>query len=509
MKIIVIEDEVRIREGITRLLGKINPEYEVVGEAENGCEGLELIRRCRPDVVITDIKMANMDGLEMLTAMYEEGIGAKAVVLSAYSEFEYARKAMRMGVTEYLLKPVTFGDLSQAMTHMRRQLEKERQQPKGMESLEQIFQGLLAGTLTADPDTLDYLQQQYEIGADAPVIQICVYLGSLYEKNAGKVRRELQLLMELRKDFSYCILHAAYEKSILVLVYRYQDYRGIEHWLQQQILTDARNTGNLGSIGWIVSAYVGRIREDFETLYPYMDWSISLGDDVVICYPRVTSVRTIPCTYPVEVENDLKIAMCANDRKKVENCVQKFHRFFRQGSVYNPREIKECYVRFLWALISISKEVGTLDYKSLNQQELLEEIMSAKKHAELVQASENLLKKINPAQKQGEDTNLTVKIAKSMIHEFYQRGITLEEIALKLDITPEYLSGQFHREVGMTFSHYIRNYRMNKAKELLIGTQLKLYEVADKVGYSDAKYFSRMFREYTGQLPAEYRKTHK
>lgn len=166
-------------------------------------------------------------------------------------------------------------------------------------------------------------------------------------------------------------------------------------------------------------------------------------------------------------------------------------------------------MRFLWALISISKEVGTLDYKSLNQQELLEEIMSAKKHAELVQASENLLKKINPAQKQGEDTNLTVKIAKSMIHEFYQRGITLEEIALKLDITPEYLSGQFHREVGMTFSHYIRNYRMNKAKELLIGTQLKLYEVADKVGYSDAKYFSRMFREYTGQLPAEYRKTHK
>ena len=96
-----------------------------------------------------------------------------------------------------------------------------------------------------------------------------------------------------------------------------------------------------------------------------------------------------------------------------------------------------------------------------------------------------------------------------MIHEFYQRGITLDEIALKLDITPEYLSSQFHRETGQTFSSYIREYRMSKAKELLIGTQMKLYEIAEKVGYSDAKYFSRMFREYTGQLPAEYRKTHK
>ncbi len=110
MKIVVVEDEIRIREGISRLLGKLKQGYEMEGEAENGQEGLELIRRVKPDVVITDIKMPKMDGLEMLKIMYREGIQAKAIVLSAYSEFEYARKAMSMGVTEYLLKPVTFGD---------------------------------------------------------------------------------------------------------------------------------------------------------------------------------------------------------------------------------------------------------------------------------------------------------------------------------------------------------------------------------------------------------------
>lgn len=96
-----------------------------------------------------------------------------------------------------------------------------------------------------------------------------------------------------------------------------------------------------------------------------------------------------------------------------------------------------------------------------------------------------------------------------MIHEFYQSGITLEEIASKLNITPEYLGTQFHKEMGVNFSTYMKNYRISKAKELLCGTQLKLYEIAEKVGYSDPKYFSKVFKETTGQLPAEYRKTFK
>ena len=105
--------------------------------------------------------------------------------------------------------------------------------------------------------------------------------------------------------------------------------------------------------------------------------------------------------------------------------------------------------------------------------------------------------------------SLNVKKAENMIFEYYQTGITLEEIAAKLNITPEYLGMQFHKEKGVKFSTYIKEYRITKAKELLIGSQMKISEVAAKVGYYDAKYFSRVFRECTGQLPAEYRKTHK
>lgn len=111
MKIVIVEDEIRIREGLSKLVRKLNENYEVVGEASNGVEGLEVIRSVQPDVIITDIKMPMMDGLEMLNLLADKEIKAKTIVLSAYSEFEYARQAMRLGVKEYLLKPIVLGEI--------------------------------------------------------------------------------------------------------------------------------------------------------------------------------------------------------------------------------------------------------------------------------------------------------------------------------------------------------------------------------------------------------------
>ena len=104
MRVVVVEDEIRIREGIEGLLEMMGEDYEFAGSAENGKTGLELIQKEQPDIVITDIRMPDMSGLEMLQEIRAQGNSVKTVVLSAYSEFEYARQAMRLGVTEYLLK---------------------------------------------------------------------------------------------------------------------------------------------------------------------------------------------------------------------------------------------------------------------------------------------------------------------------------------------------------------------------------------------------------------------
>jgi two-component system response regulator YesN len=194
----------------------------------------------------------------------------------------------------------------------------------------------------------------------------------------------------------------------------------------------------------------------------------------------------------------------------VYKCLEQFIDYFESGNVYDPKNIKESYVRFIWALTNVAKEINILNNDQIEHKKILERIMSSMNKEEMKDAMEEVFLCIKEDQ-YGERTELSlnVKRAENMILEYYKTGITLEEIAGKLNLTPEYLGNQFHLEKGVKFSTYIKDFRIMKAKELLIGSKLKVCEVAERVGYSDAKYFSKVFRDNTGQLPAEYRKTNK
>ena len=173
MKIVIIEDEIRIREGLGRLIEKLSTEYEVAGAAENGQEGCELVRAVKPDVIVTDIKMPLMDGLEMLTALYEEGCKAKAIVLSAYSEFEYARQALRLGVKEYLLKPIVVSDISKSLQRVKEEIRRESVKDKlSINGLDQIFTGILWGSIQPDKTLEELLEEKYKLSADTRYLSL-------------------------------------------------------------------------------------------------------------------------------------------------------------------------------------------------------------------------------------------------------------------------------------------------------------------------------------------------
>ena len=505
MRLLIVEDEIRIREGMKKLIGKMRQDYDIVGEAQDGEEGLRLLQELQPDIVITDIKMPKMDGLEMMVGAAKCGIAAKTIVLSAYSEFEYARQAMKLGVTEYLLKPISLNEFSQALEHVELQVEKDRQKkPAKIGTLEQIFYDYMNGRMEMDADVTTYLKHRYDIDEKQKLIMIDVYLGNRFEENRAGAVKYLRHAFSVYPDVSFCILEFAFRKSLVVVLYQYKDSHDLERWLQQQIL---KNREGEMTFGWVEVTGVLELKKGFDSLYPYMDWNIPFDEEILISYPKITHVQTVPCIYPIELETRIKVAICSDNWDKVRLLIGEFHDSFLDGKIYEPKEIKESYVRFLWAIIGIAKELGFLKNDTLKQQKLLEMIMGAKRREELLEVMEFLFTNIRPAEEEKEITHLTVKRVKSMIQEFYQSGITLDEIASKLNITPEYLGTQFHKEMGITFSTYMKNYRINKAKELLCGTHLKLYQIAAKVGYSDPKYFSKVFREVTGQLPADYRKT--
>ena len=299
------------------------------------------------------------------------------------------------------------------------------------------------------------------------------------------------------------------EKSLVVILYQYEDEAGLERRFQNRMLLDEREKSRyILSYGLIRAENAGALRDAYHTLLQYMDWNIVLGDRVLISWPKVLKIQTVFCVYPVELEGAMKAAVCASDYDRMEKGLEQFFEYFRSGKVYAPKEVKECFVRFLWNVISVVKEIRGDVLKEINQQKLLEEIMDARSIEELEGVSRKLLKMMQ--KENGEqELSLSVMRAKNMALEFYHTGITLEEIAKKLNLTAEYLGTQFRRETGVNFSIFIRDLRIAKAKELLIGSNMKQYEIAEQVGYSDSKYFGRVFKETVGLSPAEFRKANK
>ena len=505
MKVLIVEDEVRIREGLGKLLSRPDSPYHVIKEAGNGVDGLEAILSLKPNIVITDIRMPDMDGLEMLSQMVKAGMHTKAIVLSAYSEFEYARTAMKLGVTEYLLKPIAYNELMQALENVSFQIEKERmEQPEQIGTPEQILFSILSGRLTVDAQTEEYLANRYHIDSHERMSLLCVYHGE--SMSTEDVRRYFRHIFSACKGVDFYILDLMYRNTVTVVLRGYRDLQDLERWVQQQIL---RQSPHRIAAGWIEVESLHELGTGFSLLYPYLDWNISMNHEVLICYPQIKKVQTASCSYPMDLETQMKAAICADDQEKEQELLKAFHASFCDGRIYAPKEIKESYVRFLWNIIAIAKEIGKVRAAQIDQQELLGKIMNAKLRDELLDASALVMDELLSSQnaQDADATHLTVKRMKSMIHEFYQTGIMLDEISRKLDMTPEYLGTLFHRETGTTFSTYVKNYRIAKAKELLVGTNLKLYEIAEKVGYSDSKYFSKIFKEITGQLPTDYRRS--
>ncbi len=512
MRIVVVEDEIRIREGICNLLLKLFPQHEVAGSAANGQEGLELIQEQCPDLVITDVKMPIMDGLTMLSVLSEKRIKCKAIVLSAYTEFTYAQQAIRWGVSEYLVKPLVVNEFVQAIKNTEIQLEEiQKQSSETLERFDNILLGIIFGGIEVDEGLLSFVKNKYSIDQDTHLSEIQIYLGKQYDEKLERVKRRLAAFLSTRKQLNYYLLEIPKDKLLLAVLYGYEEASEIERWFQSGVVSGNRGSDTEDSnYGWINAKGISELRSNYYKLLQYMDWNITFGNCIMISYPKIMNVQTTLCVYPIDIENRLKAALCSYNRSKVNKCMVQFSEYFENGSVYDPKNIKESYVRFIWAMINVAKEINILNYDRIEQNKILERIMSSMNKEELRDVMEEVCACMKEDQYTDKaELSLNVKKAENMILEYYKTGITLEEIAEKLNLTPEYLSNQFHLEKGVKFSTYIKDFRIMKAKELLIGSKLKVCEVAEKVGYSDAKYFSKVFRDNTGQLPADYRKTNK
>ncbi len=297
-------------------------EHEVVGSAENGMEGLKLINTVNPDLIITDVRMPELDGLEMLQRLDMHKKGYHAIVLSAYSDFEYAKQAIKIGVSEYLVKPIKVNELMSAVKTIENQIaEENNKNPEMLGNLENIFFSIIYGELSMDKELTGFLNKKYNFNPNRQFGELYIYMGDEYDSKKDKIHKEIEDLFRQKETLKYTIINVEKDKTILCIIYQFTDVNKTERWLQNEMLH--RKKDKLWSeeicIGWIAIDSLSDMKSGTQTLKKYMDWNISLGESVIISYPKILNIQTMVCVYPLEIENKVKLSICSHDFIKMKN----------------------------------------------------------------------------------------------------------------------------------------------------------------------------------------------
>ena len=503
MRIVIVEDEVRIRDGLRYLLSQMGSQYRIVAEACTGKEGLQSILETQPDLVITDVRMDDMNGLEMLETLEEKHIETKSIILSAFSEFSYAQQAVRLGVNEYLLKPVNAGDFISSVQRVEELLTQayDSQNPR---ELEGIGEDLLTGRIQWSKPLAQSLAERFGVTQQTKLMLIAAYMGN----DSERFPEVYQLLKEERQQqVNRLMMRWEAERTIFLAFYEdgLSEKRGLT--LCQNLLR-GRALMSQCSVGYSFCDGFHSLRECCALIRNVMDWNITLGDHRVIDCRRVWQATPAQRQYPNDYEKALRCALCTRDQDKIEKAVIAFFNALWPDAqnACLPGQAKEFTARLLWLMINTGKELGLLEMPVLERHALFEQVKWARTRSELVAIAMRIGGEMQFWQAENLHENALITKATEMIRHYYCEGITQEEIAGKLGVTQEYLSTSFHKNMGISFSHYLRDLRIQKAKEMLIGTNLRQRDIARRIGYTDSKYFSKVFKECTGMLPTDYRR---
>ena len=505
MRIVVVEDEAPIREGMAKVIKTINPEYEVIGTAPDGLSGYYLIMEEEPDLVIMDIRMPKLDGLEMLEKLRQEGCKSRAVILSAYSEFDYAKRAIDSGVVSYLLKPIKLPELKKVLLQVEKALENEKNR-KQVFSIDTIMLGSLNGQLIGDKAFNRMTKKRYGFTVDDPVEVFMVWMGDRFSEQKNRMHEMLTSMSKPLTDGKFYVIDNESLSVIVVIFYALPEEKSYFEVYRDEVVPKLlKSFGESVVFTWGWSKTLIDLPKELKKLYAGLEWNMWFEPGHLLNEKELQEMIEIPVRYPILLEEKARKAILKGDGEGLKESYRKLMVYFRDSKCH-PRQMKEMLIRFSWNLAnmkSVRKEEANLRIHCILQN-LAEAITWTKIRKEL----EEFLELIYESTGENRDNSVSIMVQKAneLIQNYYSQGITLEETARKLFVSEEYLSTQFKKETGVSFTETVRKYRIEKVKQLLIDTPLKLNQIAELAGYSDPKYMSRVFKEEVGMLPGEFRK---
>lgn len=529
LKVFLVEDEYIIREGIKKNIDWNANDLEFCGEAADGELALPLICRLKPDILITDIKMPFMNGLELSSLVKKELPETEIIILSGYEEFEYAKEGIRIGVAEYLLKPISGNELLEHVKKLKEKILEKRNerelyekylrdmQDQTQNERREFFESLVSGKKSV----AELMQAAGKLEIDITAVCYCVLLLK-YGRADGddgdeslkeKISSELSKLIEDRSAVRFnrelegeaYIFKADNEESMK---------KEIELFCNgaEKIFGEFKELKYFGGIGLTVTR-LRELHESFESAGRAFAHRYFTGRSLIATAEDINKSEKEKDDFLISSVNPKQV-----DRSRLKE-------FLRTGDIAESRFFVEEYFKNLGmgALKSVMFRQYILMDMYFCVAEFIEELHESR---DIIQSpsSENTLLvndlragmdyvcgiieealKIRDAIASNRYTDI-VKEVISFIHENYKdEGLSVTGIAEKVNFSPTHISGIFRQQTGQTIIKYLTDYRMSRAKELLKCTSLRSSEVGAEVGYKDSHYFSYMFKKAFGITPTQYR----
>ena len=530
--ILIVDDEQLIRQGLRARIEYLGIDVDEIFEAENGLMALRLQEEHPIDVVITDIRMPDMDGLELIQEMQKKNNQIKFVVLSGYAEFSYAETAIRLGVKAYLLKPVSNDDLKAAFDKAYTEMEQtasvrqEVQMKKRMDREKQVYQ---------QEKALNALFSSQEAGAVTRE-QLCKLCGYDEKMWAGGAESVLYL----------AILHINKES------FEHQRFRPVDHELVRFMIRNIFEeiqapcekllVNSLSDTRQMYGIFIGddkkKLRMEVERIYLRMrsvlekKMGIYLTIGVSRCRSQLEGKETSEARqalkqriiygkaniyfyedirilgeqeFPVSQLHLLEQYIEHNEIFKVKNLVQEI---FSEELV---KKYGSAYLRIMWIRIlnlllhhyeRRGRNAAEIE-KMLQNYNLLDRIQSLQEIRQKI--IEMVMECVSTESVADANARSKIQMAIGYIQEHFAENLTVNVLAEHYGMSPNYFSSMFKKEMSRSAVNYITELRINQARELLYHSELSVVDISKKVGYEDSQYFFRVFKKYLGMTPLQYR----
>ncbi|MDO5422467.1 MAG: response regulator transcription factor [Eubacteriales bacterium] len=508
MKVLIADDEPAVLEGLKYIIDWEDLGFTICSEASTGSEAFEKLLKLWPDLVLMDIKMPHMTGIEIIQKARKAGFTGHFIILSGYSDFTYAQTAIRYGVNFYLTKPIDEDELEEAVRSVADAIRKERKDSSNMHQYrEKARDSILQGLLTGTSDLSSFDLNDLHLFAD--VYQVVIY--ERYNQDSFQPSWDFATLLRVANQENNAFEHITVDNRDVMLL---KGSRSREHF--ENLLSHYDQNPQKGSpLDSLFLTYGPPVYRLDRISDSYQDALALLGrrffcepNQHILGYQALPDFMNRKSSEPLETSyysETLANLLKSQSRGRLAECLQSLE----QKLYYSSESISSIKFQLIDIYLQI-KQTMSVTYGSSQipfptNSAVIDLVQSKCYLYEIIQFFSEQFEVFMNAIGSPSSENIIDEILHYIDHN-YQENLKLEGIAPLFGYNSSYLGKIFTKNVGENFNSYLDRVRIEHSKSLLLSDKYKVYEVAERVGYKNVDYFHKKFKKYTGLSPAEFRK---